>query len=275
MQLLEKEKYEKLIAPLKKVAINHFFARAVVEKKVKGHVYVDNKDNPKTYYVIHPYGISLLFGDHTNADFNNKFRDYALNTNKVRSNFEWMQASSDNWHHVLNELFKDNIIKSSENQENPKTNYIELNTRANFKFNLNRFLNYREGCNLDNYSIVKTDKKLFKEMKGAVIPKYFWDSADDFCENGVGFSFLYENKLASTAYSAFIFGYFLELGIETIEEFRGNGFAQYVCTALIDYCLENGYEPVWSCKYENIASYRLAQKLGFEVTAKFPFYRLP
>lgn len=274
MKLLDVNKYDKLIEPLKKVTINNLFARFVVEKKVNGLIYVDNTDNPKTFYVIHPYGISLLFGDCTNKEFNQNLRNYALNLNKQRSKHEWMQAFPNEWHMVLNELFKDCMIKSADNIENLDGNIIELNTRVNFKFVLNRYLSFREGINIENLNIVRTDKMLFNEMKGSVIPQYFWNNADDFCKNGIGFSLLDENRLASTAYSAFILDYFLELGIETIEEFRGKGFAQYVCSALIDYCLEHGYEPIWSCKYENTASFKLAQKLGFEPVVMFPFYRL-
>lgn len=121
--------------------------------------------------------------------------------------------------------------------------------------------------------IVQTDKQTFKDMKG-IIPIYFWDSADDFLENGVGFSLFYDNKLASTAYSAFIHDDKLEIGIETVAEFRGKGFAQYTCSSLIDYCVENRYEPIWACKLENIGSYKLAQKLGFEPSSEIFFYRL-
>ena len=89
-------------------------------------------------------------------------------------------------------------------------------------------------------------------MKGNVIPLKFWDSAEDFYENGIGFSLFYNDKLASTAYSACIQKDKMEIGIETIAEFQGNGFAVDTCSILIEYCLNNGYEPVWSCRLENI-----------------------
>jgi L-amino acid N-acyltransferase YncA len=62
--------------------------------------------------------------------------------------------------------------------------------------------------------------------------------------------------------------------METIEEYRGKGFAMNICAALIDYCIKNNYEPIWSCRLENIGSYKLAKKLGFELTLKLPYYRL-
>lgn len=50
--------------------------------------------------------------------------------------------------------------------------------------------------------------------------------------------------------------------------------AELTCRKLIDYCLERDLIPVWSCRFENTASCKLAQKLGFEPTLMIPFYRL-
>lgn len=274
MKLLERRNYNKLTEPLKRVTINNLFARSVIEHCVPGRVYVDNFDNPKTYYVIHPYGMSLLFGDSHNKEFNDSFRDYSLNLNKIREKHEWMQAFPDAWDAVLKELFKDCLIKSSENVEKKEYGIIELNTRINFTFNQNKYFDFRKKHIVTNYMIIRTDKQIFIEMKGSVVPFYFWNSAEDFYKNGVGFSLFYDKKLASTAYSAFIQDNKLELGIETTEEFRGRGFAQYTCSALIDYCIENDFEPIWACRLENYSSYKLALKLGFEPCAEIPYYRL-
>jgi len=66
----------------------------------------------------------------------------------------------------------------------------------------------------------------------------------------------------------------LEIGIETTKGYVRKGFALQSCSALIDYCLENKLEPVWGCKLENVGSFKLAQKLGFEPTFFIPFYKL-
>jgi len=274
MKLLEKEDYNKLTEPFKKVTINNLFARSVIEHKVAGKIFVDNLDNPKTYYVVHPYGMTLLFGNCNNEVFNNSFRDYSLNINQVRDKDEWMQAFPNNWDNVLNELFKNRLIKSAENNANKKTGVIELNTRVNFKFNHDKYLNFKKTNLVPEIKIVRTDKQIFRNMKGSVVPFYFWDNEDDFLKNGVGFSLFYNNKLASTAYSSYIHDDKFELGIETVEEFRGRGFAELTCSALIDYCIENNYEPIWSCRLENFGSYKLAQKIGFIPTAEIPYYKL-
>lgn len=274
MILLEKNNYDIVYKSLMEVSINNLFARAVVEKKVRGSVYVNNPEKPETFYVIHPYGMSLLFGKSDNAEFNSRFRDYALNIEKQRTKFEYMQAFPRTWDNVLKTLFEGNIINSVDNIDKKESGIIELNTRVNFKFNKNKYLNGKSQIDTTNFRIVRTDESIFQEMKGKVVPSAFWDNADDFVRNGAGFSLYLGNQLVSTAYSAFIHDRKLELGIETVEKFRGKGFARIVCSRLIDYCLENDYEPIWSCSLENTGSYKTALSTGFEPILKFPYYRL-
>lgn len=274
MILIEKKDYHKLIEPLQKVAINKLFVRSVIEQHVSGKVYVDNLRQPGTFHVVHPYGMSLLFGDHTNTEFNEQFQNHALNRNKNRNRHEWMQAYPDSWDAVLTDLFKDHLIRSAHNTEKKEDGIIELNTRVNFSFNHQKYAAFKQQNHNTDFTIIRTDKQTFEEMKGSVVPSAFWDSADDFIGKGVGFSLFYDNKLAATAYSAFIHDNQLELGIETLEAFRGKGLAQYVCAALIDYCILHNYEPVWSCRIENTGSFNLAQKLGFEPIREIPFYRM-
>ena len=274
MILLERSKYDRVLEPLMEVTINNLFARAVVEKKVRGIVYVDKTENPGTFYIVHPYGMSLLFGKTDNDDFNSRFIDYALNAYRIRDKYEWLQAFPESWNHKISVLFGDNLIKSKDNPGNYIRNKIEENTRVNFKFNKKKYFDFRNKTRSNDFKILRTDKKMFENMEGSVIPRYFWDDAETFSSQGIGFSLIYNGKLASTAYSAFIFGNKLELGIETDKSFRGKGFAQYTCSLLIDYCLDNNFEPIWSCRLENTGSYKLAQKLGFESTITVPFYRL-
>ncbi len=274
MKLLDKELYIKLINPISEVKINNLFARSVIERHVTGKVYVDNVDTPGTIYIVHPYGMSLLFGDPHNESFNAEFKDHALNIHKIRNNHEWMQAYPNVWDKKLLHLFGRNLIKQKDNSSNNKTGIIVLNTRINFKFNQDRYFAIKNNTPPEDIKIIRTDKKIFNEMKGSVIPFHFWDSADDFLDRGIGFSLIYKNQLASTAYASFIHDDKLELGIETMPQFRGKGFAQYACSSIINYCIDNKYEPVWACSLENTGSYKLAQKLGFIPWIKIPYYRL-
>jgi RimJ/RimL family protein N-acetyltransferase len=274
MLLLDQSKYDKVIEPLRDVTINNLFARSVVEKKVTGAVYVDNIEMPKTFYVVHPYGMSLLFGKTDNNEFNFNFLDYALNNLNVRDKYEWLQAYPDSWNKKLSALFGDKLIKYKDNIGTNRSNIIEENTRVNFEFNKEKYLDFKSKNNNNDYKILRMDKQLYESMEGSVIAKYFWDDAETFCNYGVGYCLIYENSIVSSAFSSYIHDNQLELGIETIESGRGKGFAIHTCSSLIDYCLKNDYEPVWSCRLENFGSYKLALKLGFEETIKTPYYRL-
>lgn len=274
MQLLNKTNYHLLLAPLRQVTINNLFARSVIEQKVNGQVYVDNCDNPSTFYVIHPYGMTLLFGNCENPSFNNWFKAYALNQNGTRQKHEWMQAFPNNWDPVLQNLFGETLIPAARNTAQQEKGIIELNTRVNFKFNKTKFLANRKSITHPDIRILPTNEELFREMRGSVIPANFWNNEADFLKNGLAYSLFYQNQLASMAFSSFWFGKQFELGIETIAEFRGKGYAELVCAALIDYCLANDYEPIWACRLENTGSYQLALKLGFEVYKTVPYYRL-
>jgi len=274
MILLDSREYHKVKEPLRQVTINNLFARTVVEKHLQGRIYVDDVNAPTTFYIVHPYGMSLLFGNSDNHAFNCQFREYAMNKDKLRDKCEWMQVFPDSWDDKLKELFGADMVKHSDDSANE--NCIELNGRVNFKFNHNRYLLFKQNNPSENhFNIVRTDEDTFNNMKGAVVPMYFWKDADHFLRHGMGFSLFCEGKLASTAYSAYAHDNFLEIGVETVDTYRGKGFAQNVCSALIDYCLDNHLEPVWSCRQENIGSCRLAQKLGFEPISIRPYYKLP
>ena len=274
MIALPVDRYNLLEEKIKKVQINNLFARSVIEQHVTGKIYVDNIIEPNTVYVIHPYGISLLFGDYKNFEFNSHFKSYALNIDNSRNQHEWMQTYPRDWDNVLQDLFGNLIIKSSDNIDKKTTGVIELNTRVNFSFNKDKYLQIEKIALSSSEMIVETDNLHFEQMPGSVIPLKFWNSAKDFKQKGKGFTLLHSGEIASTAYSAFVHEDKLEIGIETVEKYRGFGFAELTCCKLIDYCLERELIPVWSCRFENTASYKLAQKLGFEPTLMIPFYRL-
>jgi len=274
MVLLEPHNYFIATNPLKEVNINTLFAQAVVEKTVTGKIYVDALETPNTFLIYHPYGMSLLFGKTNNEVFNEIFQDYALNTFKIRDRYEWLQAYPYFWHEKLQTLFGKHLIQSKNNTGKDQDKKIEENTRVNFRFNKEKYLAFRSTISNNQYPILRTDQTMFENMNGSVVPKYFWRDAEQFHNQGVGFSLFCENILASTAYSAFITKTQLEIGIETNQNFRWKGYALLTCAALIDYSLDHNLEPIWSCKFENTGSFLLAQKLGFVPTFYHPFYRL-
>ncbi|MDE7293612.1 MAG: GNAT family N-acetyltransferase [Oscillospiraceae bacterium] len=68
---------------------------------------------------------------------------------------------------------------------------------------------------------------------------------------------------------------FAEIGINTLPEFRRQGLAYEVCAALISSLLSKGTIPLWSAASDNIASRKLAEKLGFKELMRVTEISLP
>jgi ribosomal protein S18 acetylase RimI-like enzyme len=67
----------------------------------------------------------------------------------------------------------------------------------------------------------------------------------------------------------------VEIGINTLPEYQRRGQAKAVCGALIKYLIENRKTPIWSCSYDNIASQKLADSLGYRKIADVITLTLP
>jgi GNAT superfamily N-acetyltransferase len=275
MVILDRKNYDKVLGPLVNMKLNNLFARMVAERKVTGSIFVDREDEPRVFHIVHPYGMSLLIGDSSEDAFNSELLDYMLNARGLRKSPEWLQAYPGHWNALLACSLGSMLVAFSSGNEPDRDGLVEENTRVNFRFNREKYMLTKENLDSPPLPLRRVDKELFVKMKGTVVPGSFWDNAQDFLRQGAGFSFVINGDPVSTAYSAYVIDNQLELGIETLPAYRGRGLALFVCSALIDYCLESGYEPVWSCRLENSASYRLALKLGFEPVRTWPYYRLP
>ena len=276
---LEPEHYDKVIESLKNVTINTLFAKSVIHRQIPGSVYVDSDIEPKAFYIAHPYGMSLLFGDTDNESFNRDLFRYLINKDKAKNKSEWLQVFPSAWSAKIETnlgpyfIKKDPIDKNEVLKPNANTKIVE-NTRVNFIFDHNEYKKATIHLNRQEYVIVRTTKEMFRDIQGSVIPKYFWKDENEFQNAGVGYSLMCDGEIASTAFSAYRLENQLEIGIETMEKYKGKGFALQVCSAIIDYCLENGLEPVWGCRMENTASYQLAQRLGFVPSLFISYYQL-
>ncbi len=272
MLILEPSRYAEAKTPLEEVPFNTLFARSVVEGAMPGVIYVDDLMNPGAFYVQHPYGMSLLYGMTDDAHFHGRLRAHLLNTEGTRHRDEWLQVAPSGWSGTIEAMVGPRLAKSADLGEN--RGQVVENTRVNFAFDRDRYDLQRSEADEPVYEVVRATEAIFRSMQGTVVPRNFWPSSERFLSEGVGSCLVIEGEVACMAFSSFVHGNQLELGIETLEKYRGKGLAQLVCMALIDYCLERGYEPVWACRLENSASHRLAEKLGFVPALSLPYYRL-
>jgi GNAT superfamily N-acetyltransferase len=275
MKLLPLHDYKLAIPKLKEVSINNLFARSVVEKHVNGNVYVDNIVSPKAFYVIHPYGMSLLYGDISDDFLQSELKDYLLGYNGLRKASEWLQIFPSELENRIDKILGKKLSIFYDDKERDDSGAaVVKHKRVNFKFNLKKYEQFKYKIDLNKYSFYDVDTALYNETNGSVVPNKFWNNASEFALHGLGFSLMMEGQTLAVAFSAFMHDKMLELGMETKSEYRGKGFASIVSAKLIEYCFERGLEPIWSCRQGNKGSYNLAIKLGFEPIAILPYYEL-
>lgn len=267
MRQLPAKDYTVIRSMLEKVKIHHIFANSVLDGRVNGFVCTDSIETPKVFYIKHPCGMSLVFGDQGALRSWKAFWAWVNSYSQTEDKDEWLQA----WPEALSEQIERqlNLVRRHESAT------CEKHARVNYKFDRSKFLK-RQNCNRNSstFTIVRTGGKEFDELRGSVIPSDYWSDRDSFLNEGIGFSLIAQGVAVSTAFSAFVHDQMLELGVETQRDYQGRGFAFEVCCHLVKYCLEKKYEPAWSCRIGNRGSARLAEKIGFSAIDVIPYYRL-
>lgn len=277
MMKLDSKDYGLAEEALRRLSINTMFIQSVLWQGADGEVYADAETDPQAFYAVHPYGMSLLFGKRGNARFEEWLAKRFINADGSRTKAEWLQADPagdwDGFIRSVSRSYHAKLERSGQAADGDKT--ILQDTRVNFRFNPAVYKNAKEIHLQRDHQVVPTPAELFHRQPGTVVPRFFFRDVEQFINVGTSFTAFHGGEPAATAFSAYRNGRQLEIGIESTESCRGKGYAFAVCSALIDFCLENSLEPVWSCRLGNDASYRLAQKLGFEPSVTLPYYRLP
>jgi hypothetical protein len=90
-----------------------------------------------------------------------------------------------------------------------------------------------------------------------------WESAEALARSGYGWGAWVDGVLASVACTFFLGEEYEDIGIVTEPGYQGNGLSS-ACTH--ELCLDiiaRGRTPTWSTSKDNLASWRVAQKVGF------------
>jgi RimJ/RimL family protein N-acetyltransferase len=99
--------------------------------------------------------------------------------------------------------------------------------------------------------------------RAAELDPGFWPDREKFHAVGIGFCLCQDSRVLSMAHSVWRPTRLLELEVATAKDVRGRGYSPLTCAPLIEYCLDRGIEPAWSCFAWNHASQSVARKLGF------------
>lgn len=90
-----------------------------------------------------------------------------------------------------------------------------------------------------------------------------WDDAAGLAASGYAWGAFVEDTLASVSCSFFVGESYEELGVVTVDGYYGRGYSTACTEMLCRDVLVRGRIPTWSTTPDNLASVRVAEKLGF------------
>lgn len=256
------------LASLDAVPLNTGFARAVVEGQVDGALWVDRPEAPQVLHALHPYGMSLVWGEAVVqglAPVLAHLRDGAYRGGMD----EWLQIDP-RWQG----LGWDRALGIPATPSADEAASCSLHTRINFRFDEALFLSRQHDARLpDGWRLRPATAEDFG-LEGLVVPAQFWRDAAQFLAAGGGWCAEQDGRLGAIAFVSCRWGKDFEIGIETLAHARRRGLGRAAAARLIAEVLRAGLKPVWACRMENAASYQLAQALGFRPSCAIPYYRL-
>jgi hypothetical protein len=99
-----------------------------------------------------------------------------------------------------------------------------------------------------------------------------WGSRERFGERGAAWCLLQEQEVVSWCGLEYVSTGRCGFGVETDARFRGRGYAKCVAAACVEECLRRGLVAHWDCWDANVASWKVAEALGFRRSADYPVY---
>ena len=236
---------------------------AVIEGNFPGRIFVDNRDRPETALVWAISRWSYIDGNPDNLQFLHSIANLLNRTvipvlRKVNRNwFEIYSPNSTQWMKALESCLRD--FDSGKHFETTftwdKRKYSEI--RSDYSF--------PKGLSITQAEIpIMPSNIIYDSLIG-----------NDFrSSTAIGMRVMDKNRVVAHCRSnGFSVGDEFMIDVETFnKKDRGKGYATAAGIALMDYCLDKGLKPLWEATEDNIASRKLAKKLGFIEDESYPVY---
>ena len=247
-------------------------AQAIIEGNNPGWLFVDDLNTPSAG-LVWAKGMEgfYLIGDANNIEFLDGldiFTEQILKPRLYNLGITCVEISGDeSWNSVIENAYRKRILESSQQwaytlkpaKREPVKQFKKINDRRVKRVDRQLLVNFSK----DNREF------LFSKLTR------FWHSVDAFINTGLGYVFLDGEEIVSLCFSGFVAGNIYTIDIETKVTHRRKGYAELVSQAFLADCIDREFQPHWDCMAENIASARLAEKLGFKKNHVYTLYSFP
>ncbi|MGD8397584.1 MAG: GNAT family N-acetyltransferase [Anaerolineae bacterium] len=235
-----------------------------------GRVFVDNVTDPRTALALTVEGY-LLAGAHDNRGtveaLRRLFREQIF-SGQVYVNGDWsmsLAVDPEAWEARLPAL-----IPTHEMTKNERTHYLCHGVRLDWRRVLPA-----------GYSVRRVDRALLHagedvfpgDVRDWMDIEEMWGTEGNFLSKGVSFVALYEGQVVAWCTPDCVAGDRIDVGIFTQPDHRRRGLAASTVAATVDHCLNHGFQAVgWHCNADNVASWKTAERVGFERNRAYAYY---
>ena len=257
---LNSDKYEVIRNLFPKYYPNLAFIYAVIEKKIKGEVWVDNINNPQAALVV--YGFYIFISGKITKKIFDEF--YFI----IREKIKFLEKMSSNVKASLSLVCPQEMMESPVNFE--EFGFVSV-PRIEYEYKNNSSPSeYKNNSEYDSISIDKDNVShcLWYRFIGNI---YEGDNA------GHHLGYMLWDKQSRCVVSeahGVVGGDLVEIGTTTNPSYEKKGFATNICARLIVEAGKKGLRPIWSCNRDNIPSNKTAKRLGMEVRQEYLFHNI-
>lgn len=239
MEKLNQTSYQSIIPQIEKTPCGTVYPLSIAEMSQYGDIY---KDDASVLF-WHYCGFAFLYGACDNSFFEAIYDMFLSSYSNLSRRFILFSANS-------------RVIEFFRNKHD-----IVFGKRYHFEYPPENL--FIRGEIRPGYRICQLNKDMFHTIQGRITPRFSWRDASEFLKHGMGYCVLHQKKAVSWAFSAAVSSDELDIGIETVSDFRHMGLGLAAAEKMIQFCFEQHKRPVWSCDVNNIASQKTAEKLGF------------
>lgn len=228
-----------------------------------GALFADQVEQPTSAYIYTVEG-TFLAGDPHNAGFNAGLRQLLAERLFIYPGARWwVGIAAAEWEPVLSE-----IAGGRRMQPVARRHYVCRQVQFNWRAHLE-----------PRFHLRRIDADLLAEP-GLSIPEHIpqwiegnWGSREAFFQHGLGFCLTAASQVVSWCVADCYLGSEIEIGIQTVPDYRRRGLAACVTAATVEHAFTVGFNRVgWHCNEDNTGSYKTAERVGFELERPYTQY---
>ena len=252
--------YGNYIAWAKACTSNQVYPLSIAEGNQPGDIYTDNLEQASAVLFWHFCGFAYLSGSPSEAYLEEIFEAFYLRKRERR--FLLITDSSEIAGYFSGkpgittgtrleyqyETASEKILRTDEEHQYVKASQDILRS-----------------CDNPGYRVERISSQLLPRIQGRIIPSFSWDCGEQFLEKGLGYIVTEGESIAAVAFSAAVSSEEIDIGVETMEPFRGKGYATLLANTMCQTICQMGKRPVWAHAEQNAASGRTALASGFRV----------